>query len=41
VAKLKVSLHTKKFKPILSLCPYLLAKFFDLKTANSFIETDV
>jgi hypothetical protein len=27
----QVSLHTQKFKPIPSLCPYLLTDFFDLK----------
>jgi hypothetical protein len=39
LAKMQVSLHTKKFKHIPSLVPYLLTDFFDLKTANSSIKT--
>jgi hypothetical protein len=30
-AKVQVPLHTKMFKQIPSLCPYLLTDFFDLK----------
>jgi hypothetical protein len=41
LAEVQVSLHSKKFKHIPSLCPYLLTDFFDLKTANSSTETAV
>ncbi len=40
-AKVLVSLHTKKFKHIPSLMPYLLTDFFDLKTVNYSTETAV
>jgi hypothetical protein len=40
-AEMQVSLHTKKFKQIPSLCHYLLTDFFDLKTVNSLTETAI